>query len=113
MLARATPCMVRVLYYLFSNKCLIYYLISEAYGSAKRQLEILSRSYRKQYGSNFVTLLPTNILGKKKELRADGPVVESLIAKALSAKNSNIPFVCGGSGKPVRQFCYAPGMMMT
>ena len=112
MLARATPCMVRILYSVFSSKCVIYYLISEAYGSAKRQLEILSRSYRKQYGSNFVTLLPTNIMGRKKELRSDGPVVESLIAKAMNAKNSNIPFVCRGSGKPIRQFCYAPGIMM-
>lgn len=83
----------------------------EAYGNAKRQLEILTRSYRNQYGSNFVTLLPTNILGKKKELRINGPVVESLIAKAIHAKNSNTPFVCRGSGKPVRQFCYAPGRL--
>ncbi|CAL6331718.1 unnamed protein product [Bathycoccus prasinos] len=82
----------------------------EAYGCAKRQLEILSRSYRKQYGSNFVTLLPTNILGKKKELRTDGPVVESLIAKAINAKRSNTPFVCRGSGQPIRQFCYAPDL---
>lgn len=87
-----------------------YILSSEAYGSAKRQLEILSRSYRKQYGRNFVTLLPTNILGKKEVLRTDGPVVESLIAKAVCAKKSKTPFVCRGSGKPVRQFCYAPGI---
>jgi GDP-L-fucose synthase len=33
------------------------------YGMAKRMLEILSRSYRTQYGCNFVTLLPTNIYG--------------------------------------------------
>merc|ERR1719409_194354 len=41
----------------------------EAYGNAKRQLEILSRSYRKQYGLDSVTILPTNILGKKEVLR--------------------------------------------
>jgi len=84
----------------------------EAYGSAKRQLEILTRSYRKQYGCNFVTLLPTNILGKKEVLRTNGPVVESLIAKAVNAKKSETPFVCRGSGKPVRQFCYAPGRIL-
>ena len=83
--------------------------ITEAYGNAKRQLEILSRSYRKQYGLDSVTILPTNILGKKKELRADGPVVESLIAKALISAKSSTPFVCRGSGTPVRQFCYAEG----
>jgi nucleoside-diphosphate-sugar epimerase len=33
-----------------------------------------------------------------------------LIAKALSAKKSKTPFVCRGSGKPVRQFCYAPDL---
>jgi len=85
------------------------FFFTEAYGSGKRQLEILSRSYRKQYGCNFVTLLPTNILGKKEVLRTDGPVVESLIAKALNAKRSQTPFVCRGSGSPIRQFCYAPG----
>ena len=85
---------------------------TEAYGNAKRQLEILSRSYRKQYGADFVTLLPTNILGKKKELRTDGPVVESLIAKALISKKTNTPFICRGSGKPVRQFCYAEGKLL-
>lgn len=82
----------------------------EAYGSAKRQLEILTRSYRMQFGSNFVTILPTNILGKRKDLRVNGPVVESLIAKAINAKETNTPFVCRGSGKPVRQFCYAPDL---
>jgi GDP-L-fucose synthase len=79
----------------------------EAYGNAKRQLEILSRSYRKQYGLDSITILPTNILGKKKVLRTDGPVVESLIAKAIISLESNTPFVCRGSGKPVRQFCYS------
>ena len=81
----------------------------EAYGNAKRQLEILSRSYRKQYGLDSITILPTNILGKKKVLRTDGPVVESLIAKAIISLESNTPFVCRGSGKPVRQFCYSEG----
>ena len=87
----------------------ITYIITEAYGNAKRQLEILSRSYRKQYGLDSVTILPTNILGKRKELRTDGPVVESLIAKALISVKSSTPFVCRGSGTPVRQFCYAEG----
>lgn len=36
--------------------------------------------------------------------------MESLIAKALSAKKTKTPFVCRGSGEPVRQFCYAPGI---
>lgn len=36
-----------------------------------------------------------------------------MIAKALSAKKSKTPFVCRGSGKPVRQFCYAPGIDIT
>jgi GDP-L-fucose synthase len=33
-----------------------------------------------------------------------------LIAKAVNAKRSETPFVCRGSGKPVRQFCYAPDL---
>ena len=35
--------------------------------------------------------------------------MESLLAKAINAKKTNTPFVCRGSGEPVRQFCYAPG----
>jgi GDP-L-fucose synthase len=82
----------------------------EAYGLSKRVLETLSRAYRKQFNDNFVTVVPTNIFGRVNTYRDDGPVMDALICKALHSARTGQPFVCRGTGAPLRQFCYAPDL---
>jgi len=89
------------------------YLNYESYGTAKRQLELLSRYYRKQYNCNFITVIPTNIFGPKDQYRLNGPVVEALIAKCIKASTTNTDIVCYGSGQVYRQFCYSKDLSKT
>jgi len=82
----------------------------EAYGLSKRVLETLSRAYRKQFNDSFVTVVPTNIFGRVDAYRDDGPVMDAFISKALNSARTGQPFVCRGTGAPLRQFCYAPDL---
>jgi GDP-L-fucose synthase len=82
----------------------------EAYGLSKRVLETLSRAYRKQFKDNFVTVVPTNIFGCVDTYRDDGPVMDAFISKAMHSARTGQPFVCRGTGTPLRQFCYAPDL---
>ena len=79
-----------------------------AYAYAKRMLEVQSRAYRDQYGSNFVTIIPSNIYGPNDNFNLDsGHVIPSLIHKCYHAKWSNTHFEIWGTGLPVREFIYS------
>ena len=81
---------------------------NDAYAYAKRILEIQCKSYREQYGDNFVCVIPTNIYGPFDNFNLnDGHVIPSLIHKCYLAKKNNEPFVIAGTGKPLRQFIYS------
>jgi len=79
----------------------------ETYAFAKRMLDVLSRSYREQYGCNFVTCLPTNIFGPNGGFRASGPVIEGVITRALKSASSGEALQLFGTGAPKRQFLYS------
>ena len=81
---------------------------NDAYAYAKRMLEVHSRAYNEQYGTNFVCVIPTNIYGENDNFSLeDGHVIPALIHKCHDAKRTNQPFVVRGSGSPLRQFIYA------
>ena len=79
-----------------------------AYAYAKRMLEVQSRAYRDQYGSNFVTVIPCNIYGPNDNFNLDsGHVIPSLIHKCYLAKKNNTDFEIWGTGKSYREFIYS------
>ena len=81
---------------------------NDTYSYAKRLLEIQCKSYRENYGDNFVCFIPTNIYGPHDNFHLeDGHVLPALIHKCYLAKKNNIEFVVKGSGKPLRQFIYS------
>jgi len=81
---------------------------NDAYAYAKRILEIQSKAYQEQYGSNFVCVIPTNVYGPNDNYNLqDAHVIPALIHKCYLAKKENKPFVVLGSGKPLRQFIYS------
>ena len=79
-----------------------------AYAYAKRMLEVQSRAYRDQYGSNFVTVIPCNIYGPNDNFDLEfGHVIPSLIHKCYLAKKNNTDFEVWGTGKAYREFIYS------
>ena len=82
-----------------------------AYAYAKRILEIHSRTYREQYGDNFICIIPTNIYGPNDNYDLENAhVIPALIHRCYISKKNNTNFVVRGSGKPLRQFIYSEDM---
>ena len=68
----------------------------------------LCQAYRRQYGCDFISAMPTNLFGPgdNYDLRS-GHVVAALIRKCHEAKARNLPNVeIWGSGKPRRELLY-------
>jgi len=78
------------------------------YAYAKRMLEVGIRAYSKQYGYNWVCIIPTNIYGPNDNFNLESShVIPGLIHKCWLAKLNKSPFVISGSGKPLRQFIHS------
>jgi len=79
-----------------------------AYSYAKRILEVQMRSYRKQYGCNFIGAIPTNIFGEYDNFNLnDSHVIPAIIRKIYEAKKQNKSVSLWGDGSPLRQFTYS------
>lgn len=66
----------------------------------------LCQAYRKQYGANFISAMPTNLYGDYDNYHAtESHVVAALIARLHQAKQENWEeLVVWGSGAPLREF---------
>ena len=66
----------------------------------------LCKSYREQYGCNFISAMPTNLYGRNDNYHLENShVIPALLRKVVIAKKNNDPFVTvWGSGKPRRDF---------
>jgi GDP-L-fucose synthase len=81
---------------------------NDAYAYAKRMLEIQCKSYREQYGDNFMCIIPTNIYGPHDNFNLnDSHVIPGLIHKCYFAKKEGQDFLVSGTGRPLRQFIYS------
>jgi GDP-L-fucose synthase len=69
----------------------------------------LCQAYRRQYGCDFISAMPTNLFGPHDNYDPEGShVLPALIRKFHEARIRNAPSVtCWGSGKPLREFLYA------
>lgn len=78
------------------------------YAYAKRMIEVQSRAYNQQYGTNFICLIPTNIFGKHDNFDIEnGHVIPALIRKIHAAKLKNETAIIWGDGSALREFTYA------
>lgn len=82
---------------------------NEGYAFVKRMLDVQSRMYRKQYGSNFVCVIPTNLFGDNDNYDLyDSHMVPAVIRKVYEAKvNNKSEVVFWGDGSPLREFLCA------
>ena len=68
----------------------------------------LCDSYRRQYGCNFISVMPTNLYGTNDNYHPDNShVLPALIRKfILAKKNNETKVVIWGSGSPKREFMH-------
>ncbi len=81
---------------------------NEPYAIAKIAGIKMCENYYKQYGSNFYSLMPTNMYGPNDNYNLNtSHVLPALIRKTHEAKINKAPFVeVWGTGTPLREFMY-------
>ncbi len=81
---------------------------NEWYAIAKIAGLKLCQAYTKQYGVQFISLMPTNLYGPGDHYDLhNSHVIPALIKKFVDAKESNLPeVVIWGTGTPRREFLY-------
>ena len=81
---------------------------NEAYAVAKIAGIKLCQAYRRQYGCNFISAMPTNLYGPNDNFDLEtSHVLPALIRKFHEAKQMNEPKVeIWGSGRPRREFLH-------
>ena len=82
---------------------------NEPYAIAKIAGIKLCEAYHDQYGSNFISVMPTNLYGYGDNYDLNNShVLPALIRKFHEAKQENKPFVqAWGTGSPMREFLFA------
>lgn len=85
---------------------------NEAYAIAKISGLKMCQFYKKQYGDNFISCMPTNLYGINDNFNLESShVLPALIRKFHDGKVNNMPYVeIWGSGKPLREFLYVDDM---
>ena len=85
---------------------------NEAYAIAKIAGLEMCRFYKRQYGDDFISCMPTNLYGPYDNYGLEGShVMPAMIRKFHEAKVSGAPFVeLWGSGAPLREFLYVDDM---
>jgi GDP-L-fucose synthase len=82
---------------------------NEWYAIAKIAGIKLCQAYRRQYGCDFISAMPTNLYGPGDNYDPLGShVLPALIRRFHEAKASQMPFVtCWGTGTPLREFLHS------
>ncbi len=85
---------------------------NEPYAIAKIAGIKLCQSYNRQYGTNFISVMPTNLYGPNDNYDPmTSHVLPALIRRFHQAKIDKIPFVeAWGTGTPRREFMYSEDM---
>lgn len=80
------------------------------YGLTKKMLAVQGEAYKKQYGLDSIHLILTNLYGAGDSYNTErSHVVAALVRKWVEADMAGAPEIeVWGTGKPVREFIYAP-----
>lgn len=78
-----------------------------AYGMAKLAGITMCQAYHRQYGANFISVIPANVYGVGDHFDENGHVLAALLGKFHQAHRQNKKsIVLWGTGKPKREFLY-------
>lgn len=85
---------------------------NEAYAIAKISGLMMCRFFKRQYGDNFISCMPTNLYGPHDNYDLkNSHVMPAMIRKFHEAKVNNAPTVeLWGTGSPLREFLYVDDM---
>ncbi len=85
---------------------------NEAYAIAKISGMQMCKYFKRQYGDNFISCMPTNLYGPYDNYDLSGShVMPAMIRKFHDAKINNSPSVeLWGTGTPLREFLYVDDM---
>lgn len=85
---------------------------NEAYAIAKISGLEMCRFFKRQYGDDFISCMPTNLYGPYDNYDLSGShVMPAMIRKFHDAKVNNLPYVeLWGTGTPLREFLYVDDM---
>jgi GDP-L-fucose synthase len=85
---------------------------NEAYAIAKIAGIRLCKHYNQQYGTNFISVMPTNLYGPNDNFDLEtSHVMPALIRKFHEAKvNNESEVIVWGTGKPLREFMHVDDM---
>lgn len=85
---------------------------NEPYAVAKIAGIEMIKSYNRQYGTNYISVMPTNLYGPNDNFDLQNShVLPALIRKFVEAKEKNSPSVMlWGTGTPRREFLYVDDM---
>jgi len=88
---------------------------NEPYAIAKIAGIKLCESYRRQYGCDFISAMPTNLYGPNDNYDLQNShVIPALIRKFVEAKKNNAPNVeVWGTGTPLREFLHVDDLADT
>jgi len=86
---------------------------NDAYAIAKIAGIKMCQSYNQQYGTNFISVMPTNLYGPGDNYHLQNShVLPALLRKFHDAKMNGDPeVVVWGSGKPMREFLYVDDLV--
>ncbi|OAN54983.1 GDP-L-fucose synthase family protein [Magnetospirillum moscoviense] len=80
---------------------------NEGYAMAKLGAIAMAKGYRRQYGRDFISVVPTNLYGPGDNLDpAASHVVPATLRKVLEAQAARAPVVVWGTGSPRREFLH-------
>lgn len=81
---------------------------NDAYAIAKISAIKMCRYYNEQYGTNYLSVMPTNLFGEQDNYDLQSShVLPAMIRKFHEAKVSNGTVQLWGDGSPLREFLYA------
>lgn len=85
---------------------------NEPYAISKIAGIKMCESYNRQFGTNYISVMPTNLYGPNDNFDlSSSHVLPALIRKFIEAKENNSPTVkIWGSGKPKREFLFVDDM---
>jgi GDP-L-fucose synthase len=85
---------------------------NEPYAIAKIAGLKTAESFRRQYGCNWFSVMPTNLYGENDNFHPENShVIPGLIARMKKAMDENAPtFAVWGTGNPKREFLYVDDM---
>lgn len=82
---------------------------NKAYAIAKISGIVMCQSYNKQYGTNFISVMPTNLYGPNDNYHEkNSHVIPAMIRKFHEAKEKELnEVIIWGTGNPKREFLYS------